>query len=83
MPDYRPSKPPDTDDVREIKSWAQQEFEQLSILLSVGALVMVPVRTVAPDKPRKGMIVYADGTTWNPGSGEGFYGYQGSAWVKL
>lgn len=35
----------------------------------------------APTKPREGMVVKADGTNWNPGSGAGFYGYVGGAWV--
>jgi hypothetical protein len=38
-------------------------------------------RHVAPPKPRDGMIVYADGTDWNPGSGEGFYERIAGAWV--
>ena len=38
---------------------------------------------VAPTKPREGDLRLADGTSWNPGSGAGFYGYYGSAWVKL
>lgn len=38
---------------------------------------------VAPDKPREGMIVCADGTSWNPGSGAGAYEYRGGAWQKL
>ncbi len=29
---------------------------------------------------RKGMLAYADGTNWNPGSGEGLYRYNGSIW---
>lgn len=37
----------------------------------------------APTKLREGMVVLADGTTWNPGSGAGVYAYYGSAWVKL
>lgn len=36
-----------------------------------------------PSDPFDGMLVYADGTSWNPGSGEGFYGYENGAWVKL
>jgi hypothetical protein len=36
-----------------------------------------------PERVREGMVVLADGTDWNPGSGAGFYGYYGSAWVKL
>ncbi len=41
------------------------------------------VTHVVPERPRSGMMRYADGTNWNPGSGEGFYGYYGGAWVKL
>lgn len=41
------------------------------------------VETAAPSSPVNGMVVYADGVGWNPGSGEGFYGYQAGAWVKL
>ena len=29
------------------------------------------------------MIVKADGTSFNPGAGAGFYGRTGSAWVKF
>jgi len=39
-----------------------------------------------PAKPRDGDIRYADGTNWNPGSGQGIYVYidDGSpAWEKL
>lgn len=34
-------------------------------------------------KPRTGMLVLADGTDWNPGSGQGCYIYYGGAWNKL
>ena len=37
----------------------------------------------APTRPRDGDIRYADGTTWNPGSGVGIYYYNGSAWVFI
>jgi len=39
----------------------------------------------APDRPRNGDIVFADGTEWDPGSGRGLYTYNGntSAWVQL
>lgn len=36
-----------------------------------------------PDKYSDGDIVYADGTSWNPGSGEGVYGRYNSAWNAL
>ena len=37
-----------------------------------------------PEKPQQGDIRYADGSTWNPGSGEGIY-FRNSAgaWVKI
>ena len=40
---------------------------------------------VAPKRPRGGDIRYADGSDWNPGSGEGIYFFNEttSAWVKL
>jgi hypothetical protein len=36
-----------------------------------------------PPKPFDGMIVLADGSSWNPGSGGGFYGYRAGAWRFL
>jgi len=36
-----------------------------------------------PTKPRKGDHYYADGTNWNPGSGEGTYRFNGTTYVLL
>jgi len=42
------------------------------------------VHNVLPDKPRTGQAYYADGTNWNPGSGEGLYIYKsGGSWALL
>lgn len=38
--------------------------------------------TEAPKKPRIGKVVYAR-APWNPGGGEGFYGYSPTGWIKL
>jgi hypothetical protein len=38
---------------------------------------------VPPGKPREGMLVYADGTDWNPGSGAGYYVYYAGAWHAM
>ena len=40
---------------------------------------------VEPDKRRNGMLRFADGVNWNPGSGRGIYWYDGdaAAWVFL
>lgn len=42
----------------------------------------LPELTAAPSDVQDGQVVYADGTTWNPGSGEGFYGRENNLWVK-
>lgn len=36
-----------------------------------------------PDKLRDGMLRYADGTSWDPGSGEGAYLYYNAVWNFL
>lgn len=42
-----------------------------------------PVLHAAPTKPRVGLVVYADGSDWNPGSGEGLYVYKSGGWTAL
>jgi hypothetical protein len=60
----------------EFQSIAQQWAQTVPYL-------QLEVRYVAPTKPRDGMVVLADGTTWNPGSGAGVYARIAGAWVKL
>jgi hypothetical protein len=45
--------------------------------------VQFQVLHVEPDRPRKGLEVYADGVDWNPGSGEGKYVYKSTGWTFL
>lgn len=45
--------------------------------------VSLTKRTSAPASPAQGTVAYADGTTWNPGSGEGVYVYKSTGWVLL
>ena len=45
--------------------------------------LILNILAAEPVDKKNGMIVHADGTIWNPGSGAGFYGYAGGAWVKL
>lgn len=54
------------------KAINQPVFEQITFV----------IHYAAPSKPRSGQFYYADGTTWNPGSGEGLYRYSiGGSWV--
>ena len=50
---------------------------------SPNEFLMVAMSHKQPDKPRDGMIILADGTDFNPGSGAGFYGYRAGAWRFL
>lgn len=43
----------------------------------------LPILSIAPKKPREGMMAVADGTSWNPGSGKGLYEYRSGTWTKL
>ena len=36
-----------------------------------------------PKKPRNGVVSFADGTSWNPGSGRGLYIYDGGIWTQV
>lgn len=80
---YRPSKPTVTT-LEGLRQWVEDEFmsiqghtAQREDILDMRSL------HVEPTRPRTGMLVFADGTDWNPGSGEGFYEYRGGAWHKL
>lgn len=78
---YSPSPPPD----QETFGWTWEEFLKLQnelIQPDVDGIVFF-VRNVAPQKYKEGLVVYADGTNWNPGSGKGLYIRKTSSWVFL
>lgn len=79
---YSPLLPPSIGDPKLVAAmdYVYRELRRLEAELR---LPQLPELSVAPTKPRAGMIALADGTNWNPGSGAGFYGYYGGAWVKL
>ena len=53
------------------------QFSQPSDYLALKTLY------AAPNRVFDGMVVVADGTTWNPGSGAGAYVYRNSGWNFL
>lgn len=54
-----------------------QAMETADVMLNLEKVYAVP------KKFREGSIVFADGTTWNPGSGGGIYCYRAGAWRFL
>jgi len=80
---YNPRQIPDIQDLSELRQWLEEELRFLARELSeTTALELRPVNA-APIRPRDGMIIYADGTDFNPGAGAGVYARVGGAWVKL
>ena len=65
----------------DVSNWAFRELQRVAATTQQDNLLSQ--RTVAPTAPQDGQIEYADGTAWNPGSGEGAYIYYASAWHKL
>jgi hypothetical protein len=59
------------------------ELKAISNAMGDTLALELRVRHAIPIRPREGMIVYADGTVWNPGSGKGWYGYNGTTWVLI
>lgn len=78
---YVAGNPPDN--AADIAVFLRAELARIQGALSVLADGQLDVTTVAPAKPREGMIRFADGTLFNPGSGSGFYGYRAGAWRFL
>lgn len=73
--------------LNQLTGYLREELEAFRLYLLEGneKIVQIAVSHVEPDKPRAGMVVYADGTDWEPdgAGGEGFYGYYDGAWHKL
>lgn len=78
---YTPSPVPTEVGFR-LLDWLRREFQAVKAGIDQFQPDLTPL-PAAPDRPKEGMLRYADGTNWNPGSGKGVYVYDGSTWVKL
>ena len=69
--------------VEELIEVVKQELDDVSNSSEYAEAVILPILHVAPEKFVEGMLVYADGVDWNPGSGEGLYRRDkaNAAWV--
>jgi hypothetical protein len=77
---YQPFPAPSADPAA-LRGWMHREFLRMAAVLA--SPLTVPTFTSEPRNLPNGTIVYADGTLWNPGNGEGFYGMESGAWRKL
>lgn len=63
--------------------WLYSEFRRLAYDQSSISELFFQQLSAEPERPVEGQVVYADGTGWNPGQGEGLYIYIGGSWFKL
>ena len=59
----------------------QRELQKVAE--SISTIHQHDVLHKAPKGPRQGLVVFADGTDWDPGAGEGLYVYLSTGWSKL
>ncbi len=77
---YVPRQPPEKYD----PAWLQQEQQNIAAAMQEPQdSVRLNVLYAAPERIYEDMVVRADGSVWNPGSGAGVYARVGGAWVKL
>lgn len=78
---YTPSAVPA--DVKDLVAFLRNELSTIAAQMSNVDSIVLPTLYAAPKRIVEGMVVKADGTTWNPGSGGGIYARISGAWVKL
>ena len=70
--------------IGDVSAYLQSELQKISEAMnSPQTSLKLSVSYSPPTKFGEGTIVLADGTSFNPGSGAGFYGYRGGSWRKL
>jgi len=71
-------------DPEELPGYLNETFIELGAVVDLLRDGHLDVVYSPPTKPSQGDIRYADGTSWNPGSGEGIYFFNAAgSWVKL
>ncbi len=81
---YRPVRyQGDPENLMSVVEWVQRELMAVERSYADLDMLQLVTQNVEPTKPRTGMIVLADGTNWDPGSGQGVYAYYNGAWRKL
>lgn len=71
--------------VEELRSFLAQELRNIADGMGQPTLSYALLEThhAPPARLMEGMVVLADGTNWDPGSGAGVYCRYGGAWSRL
>jgi hypothetical protein len=75
--DTPPSNPED------LPGYLADHFFRLQAVVRALAQGNLDELHAAPERVYTGLLVLADGTDWDPGSGQGVYCYYGGAWNLL
>ncbi|OUT52693.1 MAG: hypothetical protein CBB68_01685 [Rhodospirillaceae bacterium TMED8] len=78
---YEPGPIPENQE--DMGTYLVTELKRLGNIIYNQAAFRLERIHVPPVRPRVGDIRYADGTDWNPGSGEGVYLFNGTSWSKF
>lgn len=66
-----------------LSEYLRRQLELIAANFKMVSGIQLEELHAEPAKPRTGVIILADGTNWDPGSGQGVYAYYASAWHKL
>lgn len=81
MPFMLTGEPPE--DPVAFREWVIENLRRMEEYSIDPDIVKTQVLYAVPKKLREGLIVIADGTSWNPGSGAGTYVYRSGSWRKM
>lgn len=85
--DFEIGNPPalrrEPEDAFKVLEYVRRELEKLQETVTALKFHQLEPLHAEPERYRDGMVVYADGTDWDPGSGEGIYARYASAWHFL
>jgi hypothetical protein len=82
---YAPDQAPTFSDaeLKQLVDYVSREYDKLANVLDHNTVINFEEQFTALPKPQEGDLLYADGVSWNPGDGQGFYMYINSAWVRV
>lgn len=80
---YVPSQAPEIRNARELHDYLQDELHQIARGFTEQDIIGLTPLGKEPGRVSDGIVVYADGAGWNPGSGSGPYVRRGGVWQHL
>lgn len=80
---YQPEPIASATSTEELVAYVLRELRAVSAAMELARAGRIDKSYVAPTKTEEGLVVLADGVSWNPGAGAGVYCYYGGAWNRL